>query len=101
MLDATWPEKVQVKKTPVIKLLLPWDGVLEGTVRNKVAFILLVEELTWEVVLQVNNASIVKAVVEVLCLFTAFALQKEVFWELVLKVCSLVEGVLTIQQHVP
>jgi len=69
--------------------------------RNQVAFGLFVEELDWNVVVQIDDAAIFKTEVEVHLISTTVARENQVLWELALLVARLEETVLAVQLHVP
>ena len=69
--------------------------------RNQVTFGLLVEELDWHVVVQIDDAAIFEAEVEVHLLGTTVARENQVLWELAFLVARLEETVLAVKLHVP
>jgi len=101
LLDTAGAQQIQVALAVLGDLLLASHGVFKGAVGDQVTFVLLIKELNWNVALQVDDASILQAEVEVLLLATAEALQYEVLGELSRLVCGLEKIVLTVKLHIP
>lgn len=101
MLDPARSDQIKVAPAILRDFLLAENRVLKRTVGNQVTLVFLVKELDRQVVLEVDNASVFEAEVEVLLLDATLTRQDQVLRVLANLVAGLKEAVLTVELHVP